>query len=254
MAIVLQSYPWVKRSSWFPRRVSEWSRGLLAIRQIEDWACEGVVRDSLTEIDSMLSDKLHVPLFHFSCLNRLTPYELYFDAIEFIWMTFQTCPLPSFVFRYQVEAQLDYGPGSGRISGVSLAPKSGSAGNRSHMVPKTGFQDGGERTRIFTHKIIILVEFMTWYNNFLAWRQRIISLVCFANNAVRPWCRYSTEKCLPDSHLPFVYVVILSISPFWRIGETNPSTKTSKILFSIVMPTFGKSCRRPWLHGLKNQS
>ena len=23
------------------------------------------------------------------------------------------------------------------------------------------------------------------------------------------WCRYSTEKCLPDSHLPFVYVAIL---------------------------------------------
>ena len=28
--------------------------------------------------------------------------------------------------------------------------------NRSHMVLKTGFQDGGDRTRIFTHKIIIL--------------------------------------------------------------------------------------------------
>ena len=67
-------------------------------------------------------------------------------------------------------------------------------------------------------------------------------------------CRYSTEKCPPDSHLPFVYVIILSISPFWRIRETNQSTKTSKILFPIVMPTFGKSCRRPWLRGLKNQS
>ena len=43
------------------------------------------------------------------------------------------------------------------------------------------------------------------------------------------WCWYSTEKCLPDSHLTFVYVVILSISLFWRIGETNLSTKTSKI-------------------------
>ena len=68
------------------------------------------------------------------------------------------------------------------------------------------------------------------------------------------WCRYSTENWLPGSHLPFVYVVIWSISPIWRIGETNPSTKTSKILFSIVMPIFGKSCRRPWLHGLINQS
>ena len=28
--------------------------------------------------------------------------------------------------------------------------------NRSHVVPKTGFQDGGDRTRIFTHKINIL--------------------------------------------------------------------------------------------------
>ena len=68
------------------------------------------------------------------------------------------------------------------------------------------------------------------------------------------WCRYSTEKCLPDSHLPFIYIIILSISPNWRIGETNSSTKTSKKLFSIIMPTFGKCCRRPWLHGLKKQS
>ena len=67
------------------------------------------------------------------------------------------------------------------------------------------------------------------------------------------WCRYSTEKCLPDIHLPFVYVVFLSISPIWRIGETNPLGKTSKILFWIVMPTFGKSCHRPWLHGLQSQ-
>ena len=35
-------------------------------------------------------------------------------------------------------------------------PKSGRLENRSHVVPKTGFQDGGDRTRIFTHKIIIL--------------------------------------------------------------------------------------------------
>ena len=61
------------------------------------------------------------------------------------------------------------------------------------------------------------------------------------------WCRYLTENCLLDSHLPFVYIVILYISPIRRIGETNPSTKTSKILFSIVMPTFGKTCQRPWL-------
>ena len=28
---------------------------------------------------------------------------------------------------------------------------------------------------------------MTWYINFLAWTQRIISLVCFANNAIHLW-------------------------------------------------------------------
>ena len=66
------------------------------------------------------------------------------------------------------------------------------------------------------------------------------------------WCRYLTENCFPDSHLPFVYVVIFSfLSPIWRIWETNLSTITSKILFSIVVPTFRKSCRRPWLHGVK---
>ena len=59
--------------------------------------------------------------------------------------------------------------------------------NRSHVVRKTGSQSGGDRTRIFTHKMIILAYFMTWYNNFLAWRQRIVSLVCFANNAISPW-------------------------------------------------------------------
>ena len=56
--------------------------------------------------------------------------------------------------------------------------------NRSHVVLKRGFQDGGDRTRIFTHKITILAQFMTWYINFLAWRQRMISLVCFANSAI----------------------------------------------------------------------
>ena len=68
------------------------------------------------------------------------------------------------------------------------------------------------------------------------------------------WSWYLTEKCLPDSHLPFVYVVILFIFPLWRTGETNSLGKTSKILFWMVMPTFRKSCLRPWLHGLKNQS
>ena len=49
--------------------------------------------------------------------------------------------------------------------------------NRSHVVPKMGFQDGGTELLIFTHKIIILAWFLTWYANFL-------SLVCFPNNAI----------------------------------------------------------------------
>ena len=65
------------------------------------------------------------------------------------------------------------------------------------------------------------------------------------------WCRSSTKKCIPDSHLPFVYVIILSTSPIWRIGETNPSTKTFKILFWIVMLTL--ICWRPWLHRARPQ-
>ena len=97
---------------------------------------------------------------------------------------------------------------------------------------------------------------MTWYANFLAWAQRIISLVCFANNAIHPWPQVMPIFD-PEMHPGFTPVICLrrnlSISPIWRIGETNPSTKTFKILFSIVMPTFGKSCRRPRLHGLKNQ-
>ena len=68
------------------------------------------------------------------------------------------------------------------------------------------------------------------------------------------WCQYSTEKCIPDSHLPFVYIVILSISPLWRTGDTNSLGKISKILFWIVMPTLRKSCHRPWLQGLKTKA
>ena len=92
--------------------------------------------------------------------------------------------------------------------------------------------------------------------NFLAWWQRIINLACFANNVIHPWPqmvlifdremppRFTPAICL---HCNLVYISTL---------ETNPSTKTSKILFWIVRlvtPTFGKSCHRPWLHGLKNQ-
>ena len=49
---------------------------------------------------------------------------------------------------YQVEAQLDCGP-AGEIGRGRLEI-------RSHVVPKTAFQDGGHQTRIFTHQMIIL--------------------------------------------------------------------------------------------------
>ena len=46
---------------------------------------------------------------------------------------------------------------------------------------------------------------------------------------------------------------------YLQFGESGrqiprPKLLSSEILFSIVMPTFGKSCRRPWLHGLKNHN
>ena len=114
-------------------------------------------------------------------------------------------------------------------------------------------------TSFWRHSDVIIALCARWgYIDFLAWKQRIISLVCFANNAIRPWPQVMPifVQEMPPGSTPAinVYVAILPISPFWRIGETNPSAKTFKTLFSIVMPTFGKSCRRPSLHGLKNQS
>ena len=47
----------------------------------------------------------------------------------------------------QAEAQLDK---------RAWVRNRGQLENRSHVVPNMGFQDGGDRTVIFTHKIIIL--------------------------------------------------------------------------------------------------
>ena len=38
----------------------------------------------------------------------------------------------------------------------ALGRNQGQLENRSHVVPYTEFQDGGDRTQIFTHKMIIL--------------------------------------------------------------------------------------------------
>ena len=80
----------------------------------------------------------------------------------------------------------------------------------------------------------------------------------FANNVIHPWPQVMQifDREMPPWFTPaiclrrnFVY-----ISNLENVRETNPLTKTFKILFWIVMPTFGKSCQGPWLHGLKNQS
>ena len=126
-----------------------------------------------------------------------------------------------------------------------------------YVVPKTEVQDVGDRMDNYSQNYHFGLVYVVIYQ-FLGMEAKNYKLNWYVLPTMPSicgprWCRYSTKKCLPDSHVPFVYVV-MSISPFWRIGETNPSTKTSKILFSIVMPTFGKSCQRFWLHGLKKQS
>ena len=128
-----------------------------------------------------------------------------------------------------------------------------------HFAPKRVGVRGPRVLRPAWSKVFADTVMMTWYiYQFLCMEAKNYKFGMFCQQChpsmapgdadIRP------EKCLPDLHLPFVYVVILSISPIWRIRETNPSTKSSKILFWIIMPTFGKSCQGPWLHGLKNQS
>ena len=55
------------------------------------------------------------------------------------------------------------------------------------------------------------------------------------------WCQYSTEKCLLDSHLPFVYIVILSIFPIWRIGRQIRGPKLLKYCFGYWKLLFESS-------------
>ena len=100
---------------------------------------------------------------------------------------------------------------------------------------------------------------MTLYINFLAWIQRIISLACFANNVIHPWNQmiliFDQEMPAGFTHvICYTSITILSISPLWSTGETHLVTKTSKILFWTVMPSFEKSFQRPWLHGLKKKA
>ena len=90
---------------------------------------------------------------------------------------------------------------------------------------------------------------MTWYINFLAWRQRIISLVCFANNAIHPWPQVMQifDREMPPGFTPaiclrrnFVYISILENQGdkpvnqnFWNIvfnSHANFWEKLSKAL------------------------
>ena len=55
--------------------------------------------------------------------------------------------------------------------------------NRSHVVPKTEFQDGGGRTRIFTHNIVIFADFGTEYPYLIGWEAGRVTLDTFASHA-----------------------------------------------------------------------
>ena len=117
---------------------------------------------------------------------------------------------------------------------------------------------------------------MTWYINFLAWKQIIISLYHFNYmifNVIHPWplgpvplkinlmtfskshdikvmtlvfrptkqiswhsASGDADKCLTDSHLPFVYNVILSIFPIWRIGDLTAQPKKTSKFFKMAAP------------------
>ena len=124
-----------------------------------------------------------------------------------------------------------------------------------HISPITGLQDGDDRTWQFTYKITILNMLISWHGGGKEWFRHVLpTMSSIRGTRWSWWCQYSTEKCIPDSHLPFVYIVILSVSPLWRTGDTNSLGKTSKILFWIVLPTLRKSCHRPWLQGLKTKA
>ena len=151
---------------------------------------------------------------------------------------------------------------------------------------------------------------MTLYINFLAWMLRIISLACFANNAIHPWPQMQTPRKLLSFHLPgewfwpdfanfkhfytqefnrsysfflsanvrgkisqclqmmlmfdqemplgFTHAICLCcnfvyISTLENRGDTSLNLNFQNILLNSLL-TFGKSCWRPRLHGLINQS
>ena len=90
-----------------------------------------------------------------------------------------------------IEAQLDCGPGSE----IGVGWKIGVTWSRKRSLKMAATELG----YLLTNYHFVLVYDMMY-------------------QSLGRWIRYSTKKCLPYSHLPFFYVVILSISPIWRIG------------------------------------
>ena len=109
-------------------------------------------------------------------LQTILEYSLHQHNIKHTHIPTDTC----IQNIYQVQAQLDYGPGSEIGGGWKIGVTS---------PRKLGFKMAATELGYLLTKLSFWLKFMTWYMyiNFLAWRQRILSLVCFANNAIHPW-------------------------------------------------------------------
>ena len=127
-------------------------------------------------------------------------------------------------------------------------PKSGSAGKSESRGPENGvsrWRRPNSDLYSQNHHFGLVYD---WYFNFLAWRQRIISLVCFANNAIHPWPQMMPifdQERPADSHLPFVYVVILTISPMCLQTEGLRGKLVKKVnaLYDLCLLWFWRTLR-----------
>ena len=97
-------------------------------------------------------------------------------------------------------------PGRGPTVLRARVRNQGRLENRSHLVPKTGFQDGGDRTRIFTHKIIIMAFDMIY--QFLGMEAKNYEFGMFCQQCHPSVASGDADirlrNALPDSHMPFV--------------------------------------------------
>ena len=85
---------------------------------------------------------------------------------------------------------------------------------------------------------------MTWYINFLAWRQRTISLVCFANNAINPWPQVIPifDRAMPPRFTPAICIHrnFVYISNFGESGRQIRRPKLLKYCFQSSCQLSGK--------------